>query len=173
MALPSRSRNVSATANNELIERFYDAFDKHDGDTMAASYTPGARFSDPVFQGLKADEPGAMWRMLTSRATDLEVQLVDHDADEQSGSAHWLADYTFTQTGRRVHNDVHASFRFAGGQISHHRDEFGFHRWARQALGPPGLLLGWTPMLQGKVRGQARAGLDQFMAGDTSAGGSA
>ncbi|MEA2457582.1 MAG: hypothetical protein QOC95_554 [Thermoleophilaceae bacterium] len=162
-----------AHPNEGLIERFYGAFGRRDGEAMAACYAPDATFADPVFTDLKGDEPGAMWRMLTSRATDLEVELVDHDADEQSGSAHWLADYTFTQTGRRVHNDVHASFRFAGGQISHHRDEFGFHRWARQALGPPGLLLGWTPMLQGKVRGQARAGLDQFMAGDTSAGGSA
>lgn len=105
-----------------------------------------------------------MWRMLTNRAEDLRIELAEHDADDLTGSAHWLADYTFTQTGRQVHNDVKARFRFENGLIAEHDDAFGFHAWARQALGPPGLLLGWTPIIQGPVRRRARAGLDEFMA---------
>jgi ketosteroid isomerase-like protein len=155
-----------AHPNAELIERFYAAFDRHDGDTMAACYTPDASFSDPVFPGLKGEEPGSMWRMLTARADDLKVRLIEREAGGESGSAHWLASYTFTQTGRHVDNDVHATFRFRDGMIAEHRDKFSFHRWARQALGPPGLLLGWTPVLKGSVRRKARAGLDEFMAGD-------
>ncbi|HMJ36102.1 MAG TPA: nuclear transport factor 2 family protein [Baekduia sp.] len=151
-----------AHPNAELIQRFYAAFDAGDGATMAAAYAPDARFSDPVFTDLRDDEPGAMWRMLTGRAQDLQVQLVEHEAGDERGTAHWLADYTFAATGRRVHNDVHAALTFRDGLIAEHRDRFAFHGWARQALGPAGLLLGWTPMLQGKVRGQARAGLDAF-----------
>jgi ketosteroid isomerase-like protein len=158
--------STAAQANRELIERFYTAFDQRDGDAMAACYAPDARFHDPVFQELRGDEPGAMWRMLTGRAEELNIELVEHDADETSGTARWLADYTFTQTGRKVHNDVQARFRFAAGLIAEHDDSFGFHRWARQALGAPGLLLGWTPVIQGPVRRQARAGLDEFMAQD-------
>jgi ketosteroid isomerase-like protein len=154
---------ADAAANRALIERFYDAFNRRDGDAMAACYAPGARFSDPAFGELHGEEPGAMWRMLTGRADDLRVQLVEHDADETTGSARWLADYTFTQTGRKVHNDVKARFRFADGLIAEHDDSFSFHAWSRQALGPAGLLLGWTPLVQGKVRKQARAGLDEFM----------
>jgi ketosteroid isomerase-like protein len=152
-----------ATANRQLIERFYEAFGRRDGDAMAACYAPEARFSDPVFRDLRGEEPGAMWRMLTSRADDLRIELVECDAADESGVAHWLADYTFTQTGRKVHNDVHARFRFADGLIADHVDSFGFHAWARQALGPSGLLLGWTPLIQGAVRKRARAGLDEFM----------
>jgi hypothetical protein len=37
-------------------------------------------------------------------------------------------------------------------------------RWTRQALGPVGLLLGWTPWLAGRVRSQAAAGLAKFRA---------
>jgi ketosteroid isomerase-like protein len=155
-----------AAANRALIERFYEAFGRRDGDAMAACYGPGARFHDPAFGELKGDEPGAMWRMLTGRADDLRIELVEHDADETSGSARWLADYTFTQTGRKVHNDVQARFRFADGLIVEHDDDFSFHAWSRQALGPAGLLLGWTPLVQGKVRKQARAGLDEFIRGD-------
>ena len=153
-----------AHANDELIERFYAAFNARDGDAMTACYAPDARFSDPVFTDLKGDEPGAMWRMLTGRAEDLEVQLAEHEADDERGSAHWLADYTFTSTGRKVHNDVRAEFRFADGLIAEHRDAFSFHAWSRQALGPVGLALGWTPIVQGRVRREARAGLDQFLA---------
>jgi hypothetical protein len=32
------------------------------------------------------------------------------------------------------------------------------------AIGPAELVLGWTPVVQGKVRRQARAGLDEFLA---------
>jgi ketosteroid isomerase-like protein len=152
-----------ALANKQLIERFYDAFNRHDGDAMAACYAPGARFHDPVFQELRGEEPGAMWRMLTGRAEDLRIELAEHDADDETGSAHWLADYTFTQTGRAVHNDVRARFRFADGLIAEHDDAFGLYAWTRQALGPPGLLLGWTPIIQGPVRRRARAGLNEFM----------
>ena len=157
-----------AAANKQLIERFYDAFNRRDGYAMAACYAPNARFHDPVFQELRGDEPGAMWRMLTSRADDLRIELAEHDADDLTGSAHWLADYTFTQTGRQVHNDVRARFRFENGLIAEHDDAFGFHAWARQALGPPGLLLGWTPLLKGVVRKRAAASLASFMAQSSS-----
>src|SRR5690242_2956962 len=160
-----------AAANRALIERFYEAFSRRDGDAMAACYAPNARFHDPAFGELTGEQPGAMWRMLTGRADDLRIELVEHDADDSTGSARWLADYTFTQTGRKVHNDVKARFRFADGLIAEHDDAFSFHAWSRQALGPAGLLLGWTPLVQGKVRKQARAGLDEFMSGDVSRAG--
>ena len=151
-----------AHPNDELIQRFYAAFASHDGDTMAACYAAGARFSDPVFTDLRGEEPGAMWRMLTGRAEDLEVELAEHEADDERGSAHWLADYTF-RTGRKVHNDIRAELRFENGLIAEHDDSFSFYAWARQALGPVGLALGWTPIVRGKVQKEARAGLDEFM----------
>jgi ketosteroid isomerase-like protein len=144
---------------NELIERFYGAFDRRDGDTMAACYAPDAHFWDPVFGDLSGAEAGAMWRMLTSRAEDLTVELAEHSADGDSGTARWIARYTFTQTGRRVVNDIRATFRFSGGLIADHHDEFDFRRWARQAIGP----LGWLPPVRAQVRKKARAGLDEFM----------
>jgi ketosteroid isomerase-like protein len=148
----------------ELIESFYAAFARHDGDAMAACYAPDAHFSDPVFTDLRGEQPGAMWKMLTGRAKDLEVSLVEHAADGERGTAHWLADYTF-RTGRKVHNDVRAEFRFEDGLIADHRDSFSFYAWSRQALGPVGLALGWTPIVRSKVQGEARAGLDEFLAG--------
>ena len=154
--------------NDELIERFYGAFNEGDGDTMAACYAPTVQFSDPVFPDLRGERAGAMWRMLTSTPGDLRIELLEHEAGEERGSAHWRAYYTFTDTGRAVVNDIQAGFRFEDGLIAEHRDRFSFYRWARQALGPPGVLLGWTPLLRASVRRRARAGLDEFMAEDRS-----
>jgi ketosteroid isomerase-like protein len=161
---PCNDSAVGAEENKALIARFYTAFAERDGAAMAACYVRDAHFSDPVFTDLVGPEPGAMWRMLTSRGEDLEVELVDHAASEDSGTAHWIATYTFTQTGRHVVNDVHAHFRFRDGLISDHMDDFNFYKWSKQALGTPGLLLGWTPIIHGAVKKKARAGLDEFLA---------
>ena len=144
---------------DELIQRFYAAFNEKDGDTMAACYAPGAHFHDPVFGDLNGAEAGAMWRMLTGRAKDLRVELADHSSDGDTGTAHWIAHYTFAQTGRPVVNDIHATFRFENGLIADHRDEFDFTKWARQAIGVLGLL----PPVRSQVRKKARQGLDEFM----------
>ncbi len=155
---------MSAEANRALIERFYAAFDRCDGETMAAAYAPGARFSDPAFGELRGEEIGSMWKMLTGRATDLSVELRAHDADETTGTANWVATYTFS-TGRKVVNDIDAGFRFEDGLIAEHDDDFDFRKWARQALGPVGLLVATLPPLRAKARKQARDQLDEYMAG--------
>jgi ketosteroid isomerase-like protein len=148
--------------NAELIRFFYEAFDHRDGDAMAALYAPDAAFEDPAFGRLTGAEAGDMWRMLTSRAEDLDVELAEHEADADSGSARWIARYTFTRTGRPVVNEVRARFRFSGGRIVEHIDSFSFWRWSRQALGLIGALLGWAPPLRASVRRRARADLARF-----------
>ena len=164
---------MSAEQNLETIRRLYAAFDAHDGATMAACYTDDATFSDPVFPDLRDCTVRDMWTMLTSRAEDLKVELHEHDADETTGSAHWIAHYTF-RTGRKVTNDIQASVQFReDGLIAEHTDDFDFWKWSRQALGPPGLLLGWTPIVRNKVRSEAAAGLEQFRAERAGAGGPA
>jgi hypothetical protein len=157
MAAPSADRNRAT------IERLYGALDRHDGETMAACYRPDARFRDPAFGELDGRRAGEMWRMLTSRAEDLEVELAEHDAGESAGTAHWIARYTFTATGRKVVNDVRAEFSFDDdGLIAEHTDRFSFWRWSRQALGPLGLALGWTPLLPLMTRRRALADLERF-----------
>jgi hypothetical protein len=108
-----------------------------------------------------------MWRMLTGRATDLQIELHEHDADEQTGSAHWIARYTFS-TGRPVVNDIQAKFRFApDGLIADHVDDFDFRKWAKQALGPMGNLVAVLPPLRSKARGKALEQLAAFKRDET------
>jgi ketosteroid isomerase-like protein len=144
----------------EVIRDFYAAFDRKDGDAMARAYAPDAHFRDPAFGDLTGAEAGDMWRMLTGRAQDLRVELAEHEASGNEGSARWIATYTF-RTGRHVRNDIRASFRFRDGRIVDHVDSFSFHGWARQALGPAGWVLG-LPVVSGLVRSKARSDLDRY-----------
>jgi ketosteroid isomerase-like protein len=153
-----------ATANAALIERFYEAFGRRDHAEMARCYAPDARFSDPAFGELKGPEVPAMWQMLCERGEDLAVRCRDVEAEGDRGSAHWDADYTFSATGRRVHNSIDASFRFRDGLVAEHDDRFSMWRWSRQALGPTGLLFGWSPVVRQRVTEQARENLREFMA---------
>ncbi len=148
--------------NASLIERFYSSLSAKDGIAMTNCYAADATFEDPAFGELDAQGAGAMWRMLTSRTGDLTVDVSEITADEETGCARWIARYTFTQTGRPVVNDIRASFRFTDGLIAQHRDRFDWWRWARQALGPPGVLLGWNPLFHNAVRNKARGALSEF-----------
>jgi ketosteroid isomerase-like protein len=157
---------MGADANRETIRRFYSAFSECNGAAMTACYAPGAHFHDPAFGDLEGEEVGAMWRMLTSRATDLKIELHESEAGEETGSAHWIARYTFS-TGRPVVNDIQAKFRFEDGLIADHVDDFDFQRWASQAFGLKGHLVALLPPLRSKARAQALGQLEAFRRDET------
>lgn len=152
-------------ANIALITRFYQAFQRLDAEAMVACYSPEVVFSDPAFGTLRGKDAADMWGMLASRAKDFSLTFDSVRADERSATAHWVATYLFSQTGRVVVNDIQARFVIRDGLIVEHHDHFDLWRWARQALGTKGLLLGWTPLVQGKIRQQAAKGLRAFQAG--------
>lgn len=156
-------RQPTATDYQQLIHTFYTAFQSRNHVAMIACYHPDVHFSDPVFTGLHGLQANAMWHMLCERGQDLQISFDGIQADGQSGRADWQATYTFS-TGRPVHNIIQAAFHFQDGLIIRHHDRFDLWRWTRQALGPAGLLLGWTPMVQKRVRETAVASLHKFIA---------
>ena len=149
--------------NAQLIDGFYAAFARRDAAAMTACYAPDATFRDPVFD-LAGIEVGAMWAMLCARGKDLALEWRDVRADDRAGSAHWEPRYTFSATGRPVHNVIDAGFTFRDGRIAAHVDRFDLWRWSRMALGAKGALLGWSPLVRNAVRRQARRGLDAWIA---------
>ena len=154
-----------AHPNAELIDRFYQAFQKLDAEAMAACYAEQVQFSDPAFRDLRGRDAGDMWRMLCARAKDFSLTYQVLKADDQQGRARWVATYLFSTTGHKVLNRIDARFTFTpDGLIATHHDSFNFWAWARQALGTPGLLLGWSPSLRNKVRKTADANLRKFLA---------
>lgn len=148
----------------ERIITFYAAFADADWETMAECYHENAVFSDPVFSGLEGKEIAAMWQMLIERSKGhLDIAFSNVVADEYKGRADWVAEYIFSATKRRVINRIHAEFEFLDGKIIRHTDSFNLHKWASQALGIKGKLLGGFSFFRQKLQKSARQSLDDFM----------
>ncbi len=159
--------NTQHREHQQLIIDFYSAFQRLDWQAMASCYHPDARFCDPVFNELSAHEAGDMWHMLCNSAREFVLHFDHVQADETHGSARWEAKYHFASSqgggsARKVHNIIFAEFQFADGKIIRHSDHFSFWRWSAQALGPAGLVLGWSAAFRRKVQQRAARSLGAF-----------
>lgn len=156
-------------SNTDTINRFYTAFANLDSDTMASCYSPGATFHDEIFDLTGVSEIGGMWSMLCEATReegrdDWSLTHSDVTSQGNTGGAHWEAHYRFSSTARLVTNRVDTTMNFTpDGLIESQVDTFDFWAWSRQALGPAGLVLGWTPILKGKVQAQANKNLTRYL----------
>lgn len=141
-----------------LLTKFYTAFKNLDAETMVSCYHDDIEFEDPAFGKLKGEHAKNMWRMLCQNATDITVTF---DSITEN-SAHWEAIYSFSQTGKRVHNKIDAKFEFKDGLIIKHSDDFDIHSWAKQAMGFKGLLLGKTALFKKKLNQTTSSLLAKF-----------
>lgn len=152
-------------SHQQLIEKFYTAFQKKDAETMVACYHEDVIFEDPAFGELKGEDAKDMWRMLVESSDDgIVIRHHSVEANENSGAAKWEADYPFSKTGRMVYNKISAKFKFKDGLIIDHRDDFNFWKWTRMALGPAGFFLGYTGFMKKKVRSTAKDALAKYSA---------
>ena len=105
-----------------------------------------------------------MWRMLchSQKDKDFKVLFYDIESNTNTGTAKWEAFYTFSKTGRKVHNKISAQFEFKDGKIIKHIDDFNLHSWSRQAMGFKGLLLGGTVFFKKKLQEQTNYTLTKF-----------
>lgn len=131
---------------------------------MIECYHDDIIFEDPAFGILKGEEAKNMWRMLckTQKGKDFKVMYSNIEYFSEVGKAHWEAFYTFSKTGRKVHNVINASFKFKDGKITNHVDRFNLYRWAKQAMGFKGFLIGWTAFFKRKLNNQTRFLLSEF-----------
>jgi hypothetical protein len=149
--------------NEKMISDFYTCLQCLDWRGVNSFYLADAVFYDPVFENLGNGQVTAMWEMLLSGAKGFRLNFTGVHADEEYGGCYWTAHYSFTRTGRQVVNKGRAHFRFAEGKIAEHQDDYSLWAWSRQALGLPGLLFGWTPTMQKKIRKMAQMSLDKFI----------
>lgn len=140
--------------DQDVVNRYWDALGEGNGAAMAECYADDATFRDPIFD-LKGDRIGAMWRGLMDGKNDLIVETSPLTFENGVATGTWTASYTFRATGRMVINRIDSTIVAKGGKIVAHEDQFPFWKWSRMALGPTGVLLGWTPMVKAKVRKMA------------------
>ena len=149
---------------DNIIHKFYSAFKNLDAEAMVACYHNDIHFSDPAFGVLTGDKAKNMWRMLVAsqKDKDFKVYFDNVKLDANKGSAHWEAKYNFSQTGRPVHNIIEAEFLIQDGLIIKHVDRFNLHRWAKQAFGLKGALIGGTGFFKRKLQQRTNNLLDRY-----------
>lgn len=149
--------------NQHLIEQFYTAFSNQDAQKMADCYHQHAQFKDPVFGTLNRTSTVAMWKMLIERSEgNLKIEFYNLNTADNKGTVTWVATYNFSKTKRKVVNVIEASFEFKDGLIYRHSDVFNLWKWSRQAFGLKGFLLGWTALMQDKIKKQAKIALEKY-----------
>lgn len=149
--------------NKQLIHQFYTAFQNGDALAMKQCYHPDIQFQDPAFGLLNGEQAAMMWKMLLERAKGtIKIEYTDVSADNLDGIAKWTAHYTFSQTNRKVVNQIFAEFKFKDGLIIKHTDNFDVWKWSKQALGWKGYLLGWTGFFQEKIQEKALYSLKKY-----------
>lgn len=153
-------------SNEQLIHKFYSAFQQLDANGMNACYSDDIVFFDPAFELLRGEEVKAMWEMLCINAKDFSLTFGNiKDLGDDYYNCDWVATYTFSKTGRKVVNNVRAHMKLMDGKIIEHSDAFSLHNWSRQALGFSGWLLGWNSFFQRKIKNTARRNLLKYMQG--------
>lgn len=154
---------MNETEDN-IVEQFYNAFEKLDAERMLEWYHDDVMFTDPVFGVLKGEEAKNMWRMLchSQQGKDFKIVTSDIEYTPELGKARWEAYYTFSKTGKKVHNIINATFKFKDGKIIDHVDRFSLYRWSKQALGIKGFLVGWTVFFKKEMNKTARKMLQDF-----------
>ena len=139
--------------NQQLIEDFYTAFSNGNAKGMTACYHDDVVFEDPAFGNIKNGKPSKMWEMLMSRKKESTTVVFNNiNANETTGKANWTATYEYGPKNRKVINNVSASFKFKDGKIIEHIDSFNMWSWTKQALGLPGVLLGWSSFMKNKIQ---------------------
>jgi ketosteroid isomerase-like protein len=150
--------------DQQVIERFYSAFQKLDYRTMNDCYSDDIVFNDPVFGLLMGNEAKVMWEMLCKNARDFSLTFSNIQLlDDEYATCNWVATYTFSKTGNKVVNKIKAFMKLQNGKIIEHSDAFRLSDWIGQALGWKGKLFGWMGWMKRKVQRSARKNLVSFI----------
>lgn len=150
--------------NDHLIETFYNAFVAGDAQGMTACYHDDVIFSDPAFGTIEGDRAKAMWHMLIERGKGLnKVTYEVKETSDTKGTASWTAHYPYGPKQRPVVNHVTAQFIFQEGKIKEHHDNFDMYKWSKQALGLPGVLLGWSKFMRNAIQKRTNEMLSKYM----------
>lgn len=147
----------------DLLNQFYSSFSKADAEGMNSCYHENIIFKDPAFGELHGEKAKAMWRMLLSRNSNIQINYEILEVAANSACVEWQANYEYGPKKRKVNNNVLGYFKFEDGKIIKHRDRFSLWKWSQQALGFIGYALGWTGYMKNKIQKKTNKLLTEFM----------
>ncbi|KAG8793616.1 hypothetical protein FRC16_010881 [Serendipita sp. 398] len=158
---------MSVTSGEQLVEKYLAAYKAYDLAAMDACTDPEFTFSDPAFPSLNSKQAKGMFSMFVNNREKNKMELEYKDIKKGINDLTYTATYTvrYIFTGRPVTNVIQSTFTISptSNLLLSQVDAFPFYTWAKQALGLPGLLLGWTGYLQSQVQHNAGQSLEKYM----------
>jgi ketosteroid isomerase-like protein len=139
--------------NRQLLSKLFHCLNQHDHKAMADCYDDKAVFRDIGFTLNGKDQIHAMWDMICSKspdgkASDIVVTIKELSADDYSGRAITISEYTFREEDRKVRNTIVSHFEFRDGKILSQLDDCNARVWAKQSIGGlKGFLAGFFPSI--------------------------
>ena len=134
-------------SNTKVIAKLYSGLQVKDHRAMAECYHENATFRDIAYSLEGKNQIHAMWHLICE--TDLTAAFTVKSANDLTGDADLIDDYTFKDTGRRIHNEIKSHFQFQDGLIIAHHDDCNAVIWGQQAFGYwKGLVVGLIPFLR-------------------------
>jgi ketosteroid isomerase-like protein len=127
-------------SNEQLLTKLFQCLNAHDHKGMADCYDDDATFQDIAFTLKGKGQIHAMWDMACSKnaagvKSDIAAAVKELSANDSTGRVVVIDDYTFRDTGRKVHNPIVSKFEFRNGRIIRQTDDCDPVSWARQAFG--------------------------------------
>jgi hypothetical protein len=134
--------------NAVLIERLFDALNRHDHEAMATCYHDKATFDDIAFHLHTKQRIHDMWRMICDGDSGIRVDVTSISADDRTGEAKIIDKYRLG-LDQPITNPITSRFAFQDGRIVGQVDECDARAWAAQAVGGmPGRILGRSAFLR-------------------------
>jgi hypothetical protein len=146
------------TPEEQIVQKFYEAFKLSDPTGMAACYRDDATFNDLAFNLTGKSNISYMWHFVCHREPRVWFGCIRTVGPEVK--AHWVADYKF-QGERQVNYDIDSRFTIRDGLIKEHHDEASRWVWSRQALGFPKDIV--VTLFPSVLRMKAKAELAKFL----------
>jgi ketosteroid isomerase-like protein len=126
--------------NEQLLTNLFQYLNAHNASGMAACYREDAMFQDIAFRLRNKEQIHAMWDMICSPnkdgvPSDIKATVQEMTANDSTGRAVVVEDYTYRDNGRKVHNKITSKFEFRDGFIVRQEDNCDPLAWANQAFG--------------------------------------
>lgn len=142
------------SSNEQLLTKFFQCLNAHDFNGMADCFHENATFQDIAFSLNGKKQIQAMWEMICSpndkgEKSDIKSTVQELTANDSTGRAVVLDDYTYRDTGRKVLNTITSTFEFRDGLIFKQTDSCDAVSWANQALGGiTGFIAGYVELIR-------------------------
>lgn len=126
--------------NEQQLNKLFQCLNAHEHKDIADCYHEEASFEDIAFRLKGKKQIHAMWDMICSDTeagvkSDIKLEIKELSANDSTGHAVVLEDYTYRDNGRKVHNRIVSKFKFRDGLIVKQIDECDPVCWASQAFG--------------------------------------